>query len=95
MNLDKMAENIINKLASVDFVEIRKYVIENEKNFDNDYYSLLKKICEVIFYSEINAEKRKKIFIEIADSLYKSRLVLDQEINFSSCIAKIQEFIRS
>lgn len=94
-NLEKMSENILEKILKNEFIDVRKYIIENEKNFDSDYYNLLKKICENIFYSEINAEKKKKIFIEIAESLYKSRLCLDQEINFSACVAKIQDIFIS
>lgn len=95
INLDKMAENVIEKLSKDNFVDTRKYIIENEKNFDSDYYNLLKKICENVFYSELNAEKKKKVFTEIADALYKSRLCLDQEINFSACIARIQDVFSS
>jgi hypothetical protein len=69
-------------------------VIENEKNFDSDYQGLLKKICELVFYSELDPEIRKKIFIEISETLYKSRIVLDQEINFSSCVARMQEILK-
>jgi DNA polymerase III delta prime subunit len=91
---EKIAENIFKKIQSLDFIETRKYVIENEKNFDSDYQGLLKKICELVFYSELDPEIRKKIFIEISETLYKSRIVLDQEINFSSCVARMQEILK-
>ena len=82
-------------LSEKDFVTIRKYIIENEKTFDADYTGLLKKLCEVIFYSEMNNEKKKKCFSELAEALYRDKIVLDPEINFSSCIAKLQDVIAS
>ena len=93
--IEAITQTIVQKLSSEDFIQIRKYVIENEKQFESDYQNVLKKICEFFFYSDINTDKKKKIFMEIADALYKSRIVLDQEINFSASIAKIQEIIRS
>jgi hypothetical protein len=76
-------------------VTVRKYIIENEKNFDSDYYGLTKKICEVIFYSDMDIVKKKKCFLELSETLYRSKQVLDQEINFSSCVCKLQDIISS
>jgi len=94
-NLESVAANILNKLSKEDFVSVRKYIIENEKAFNADYPDLLKKICEVIFYSDMDNEKKKKCFLEISEHLYRCKQVLDQEINFSACICKLQEVIGS
>lgn len=94
-NLENVATNVLNKLSENDFVSVRKYIIENEKNFDSNYPDLLKKLCEVIFYSDIDNEKKKRSFLEISEHLYRSKQVLDQEINFSACICKLQGIISS
>lgn len=93
--IDNLSKKLFENLKSHTFLEIRKYIIENEKNFDGNYYSLLKKICEVIFYSDLDPDKVKKCFLEISDALYKSKNCSDPEINFSSCIAKIQDIIKT
>ena len=92
-NIENVAVDILNKIGKEDFVSIRKYIIENEKGFNSNYADLLKKLCEVIFYSDIDNEKRKKSFLEISEHLYRSKQVLDQEINFSACICKLQDII--
>lgn len=94
-NLESVSKEILAMIPEKDFLTIRKYVIENEKTFDADYTGLLKKLCDVIFYSEINNEKRKKCFSELAEALYRSKIVLDPEINFSSCVSKLQDIIGS
>jgi len=94
-NMQSVALTILDKISTDDFVCWRKYVIENEKSFDADYYGLLRKICEVVFYSEMAVDKQKRCFLEISEGLYRSKLVLDQEINFSACILKIQDIINS
>lgn len=94
-NFETVASELLNKLSKEDFVTIRKYIIENEKKFDSDYYGLIKKICEVIFYSDMDIIKKKKCFLELSETLYRSKQVLDQEINFSSCICKLQDIVTS
>jgi len=94
-NLELIANELLKKIPENDFVSLRKYVIENERSFDNDYTGLIKKLCDVIFYSEMNIEKKKKCFNELAEALYRSKIVLDPEINFSSCMAKLQDIIGS
>jgi len=94
-NLESIAKELFKFIGEKDFVFLRKYVIENEKSFDNDYTGLMKKLCDVMFYSDMDNEKRKKCFVELAEALYRSKIVLDPEINFSSCLSKLQDIMRS
>lgn len=94
-NLDNFAANLLKKITDSDFVSLRKYIIENEKAFDSNYQSILRKLCEIIFYSDMKIEKVKACFIEISEALYRNKTCTDQEINFSSCVAKLQDIIRT
>jgi replication factor C small subunit len=94
-NLDTFSKNLFESLKTQNFLELRKYIIENEKCFEGNYNGLLKKICEIVFYSNLDSEKIKKCFLEISEAIYKSKNISDQEINFTSCMAKIQDIIKT
>jgi len=94
-SIDSFSTNLLNKIQSSDFVELRKYIIENEKSFNSNYYSVLRKMCEIIFYSDIGIEKIKKCFVELSEAIYRSKNTSDQEINFSSCMCKLQDIIKT
>lgn len=94
-NIDSFSNKLFDGLKTKNFLDLRKYIIENEKTFDSNYYLLLRKICEIIFYSDLDSEKVKKCFLEISDAIYKSKNSTDQEINFTSCMAKIQDIIKT
>jgi replication factor C small subunit len=94
-NLDTFSSNLFKKIKESDFVSLRKYIIENEKTFDSNYYSLLRKMCETVFYSDLKSETLKACFVEISEAMYRSKNSADQEINFSSCMAKLQDILRT
>ncbi|NBO36624.1 AAA family ATPase [bacterium] len=93
-NLENFANNLLKKITEMDFISLRKYIIENEKTFDSNYYALLRKICEVLFYSDLPSDRIKPCFLEISEAIYRSKNTSDQEINFSSCMAKLQDILR-
>lgn len=65
-------------------VEARTYVIQNEAEFNGDYQQLMRELLNSVFSSD-NKNKAEWCLV-IADHLYKSVFVVDQEINFFSCI---------
>lgn len=85
---DNQTKSIANKIiekvkAKVSAQELRKYVIEREQDFSNDYLQLLKEMFEVAFYTNLEP---KKLLI-ISEGMYKDAIVVDKEINwFSTCL---------
>ena len=94
-NIDDFSNQLLKKIQETDFISLRKYIIENEKTFDANYASLIKKLCETIFYSNLKTEQIKSCFTELSEALYRSKNCIDQEINFSSCAAKLQDILRT
>ena len=68
-------------------IETRTYVIQNEAEFNGDYQQLMRELLNSVFVSD-NKQKAEWCLI-IADHLYKSVFVVDQEINFFSCIIQM------
>ena len=72
----------------------RKYYIENEEKFQGDYTTLLRELFN--FTNDVldfNNEKAKKALLVISEHLYRSSFVVDQEINFYSCIIALEGLI--
>jgi len=72
----------------------RKYCIENEEKFQADYQLLLK---EMFYYLNDNLnfdnEKSKRALLIVSEYLYRTTFVVDQEINFYSCLISLEDVI--
>lgn len=73
-----------------DSLNVRKLVIQNEQLFNNDYANLLKQMFDYIIDTQKSSTKTKKQLMVISEHLYRSALVLDQEINFYSCCIALE-----
>lgn len=73
-----------------DSLQVRKLVIQHEQLFNNDYVSLLKQMFDYIVDNQPSTPQTKKQLLIISEHLYRSALVLDQEINFYSCCISIE-----
>ena len=82
--------NILNTLKQ-DSLAVRKLVIQNEQLFNNDYATLLKQMFDYIIDKEQSSMETKKQLLIISEHLYRSALVLDQEINFYSCCIALEQ----
>jgi replication factor C small subunit len=87
-NARGLAEKVVNKiLQKNDPSELRKFVIERESEFSNDYLQLMKEMFEVIFKLEIDQNKKSSLLLTISEGMYKDAIVVDKEINwFSTCL---------
>lgn len=87
-NAKGLAEKIVNKiLQKQNSFELRKFVIERETEFSNDYLQLFKEMFEVVFNSDLDASKKSSLLLSISDGMYKDAIVVDKEINwFSTCL---------
>tara|TARA_R100000951_G_scaffold35321_1_gene29881 strand:- start:31 stop:960 length:930 start_codon:yes stop_codon:yes gene_type:complete len=90
-NLDSIAMEVFERLA--DPIKARRFWIEHEIDFQNDYESLMKAILDVIYEASIpNSQKQSSVLV-IAEHLYKNSFVSDQEINFAACMISLSEII--
>jgi len=81
----ELLDNIFNGIKNKDTMSLRKYLIENEDRFYNDYDSLLRSFLNYIYTASVVDSKKKEMIAVIADHLYKSVFVLDKEINAFAC----------
>lgn len=87
-NAKNLAEKIISKIISKTQPEdLRRFVIERESEFSNDYLQLLREMFEVVFKHEMNTTQKSSWMLVLSEAMYKDAIVIDKEINwFSSCL---------
>ena len=78
-------EELAGFLKSKNFGAIRKWVAEN---LDNDPHVLYRKIYEVLL-TKIEPRSVPDMVLVIADYVYKSAFVVDQEINLLACLTEL------
>lgn len=87
INNEGFAQEILEKIIEKeDLMSLRKLIIESEQTFGNDYPKLLKDLFNAVYKSSMPEDKKRLALLQVSDSLYKSALVMDQEINFFSCL---------
>ena len=89
---EEFATQILALVLKGHVLKVRRYVIENEERFNSDYPTLLKMMFDRIeSCSELSDEQKKMSVIIIAESLYRSAFVADQEINSFSCLVQLSQ----
>ena len=78
-------EELAGFLKSKNFGAIRKWVAEN---LDNDPHILYRKIYDVLL-TKIEPTSVPDMVLVIADYVYKSAFVVDQEINLLACLTEL------
>ena len=92
INNEGFAQEILEKVINKeDLMSLRRFVIESEQTFGNDYPKLLKDLFNAIYKSSLPEDKKRLALLQVSDSLYKSALVMDQEINFFSCLIALSQ----
>ena len=90
----EFVKQIFDKIKNkYDLTKLRKEIIENEKNFSNDYRNFQKQLFEVIFSSDLNYELKTNCLITISDSMYSDAIVVDKEINCFACLINLSRNI--
>jgi DNA polymerase III delta prime subunit len=85
----KFINNILKLVENGAVLKIRKHIIQNEEKFNSDYPVLLKQLFDHVDTCNISAEKKKMYLVTIAEALYRSAFVVDQEINCYSCLIQL------
>jgi DNA polymerase III delta prime subunit len=81
-------------VAKKNIVEIRKYIISNERNFASDYQSLMKEIFEIsTAFNDLKENDKKAFLLEIGEHMYRDNFVMDHEINFFCCVMNLSKII--
>jgi len=88
---EEFIANVFKLTKTNHIIKARKYVIENEQSFNNDYPFLLKELFNHIEGSKIEFNKKRMCLLTVSEYLYRTSHVLDQEINFFSCLLAISQ----
>ena len=89
---DVFLMNILNKIKEKNFVELRKYYLDNEIHFNGDYTNLLNNFYNFIINNdtiEVSTKSKTMWTIELAEHIYRSQFMVDSEINCAACFAKL------
>lgn len=87
---NKFIESIFNYVINKDILKCREFYIQNESHFQSDYHSLLKSLLEYIYSYHMEDLKKKEMIAIIANHLYQSAFVVDQEINAFACLINME-----
>jgi len=85
----KTFELLLNK---TNIFDVRKFIIQEERNFSSDYQRFLKELFDLIHDSNIKSDSKKACMLEIGEHLYRDNFVLDHEINCFCCIMNISKY---
>ncbi len=90
-NIDHIANETYSRLATP--LELRKFVIDHEIDFQNDYQALLKALLEVIYKSALKDQVKQESILIVSEHLYRCSFCVDQEINFTACCIQLGKVI--
>jgi len=89
----KLVDSCNNEVLSLIYSEImkknittlRKALIENESQFNNDYVTLMRNLFNYVDQQNIDNNIKKTFLLTLSEYIYRSSFVVDQEINCYSC----------
>ena len=85
--VSKIHEYITNK----NVFKLRKYLIDNESEFQGDYHNLMKQYLNYVYTSGLDDNKKRQYIVTISDHMYKDVFVLDKEINAFACWVNLEK----
>jgi DNA polymerase III delta prime subunit len=97
IKVDNFAKGVIDFILKKNILEGRRYVIENETEFNGDYTQLFKSIFDYITENSlpITQIQKKMWLITIGEYLYRNTFVVDSEINFYCLMLALSEISNS
>jgi len=81
----ELVDRIHTDIQSGDALSLRKYLIENENEFQGDYHNLMKQYLNFVYSSTLHDDKKREYILVLSDYMYKDVFVLDKEINAFAC----------
>lgn len=86
---------LFDKMMTSDPLEVRRFVIQSEDLFYNDYQKLLTELYHLIIDSDkLTSEQRVNWTITISDYLVKMTTSIDLELVFSACIFSLMSSVK-
>lgn len=96
LNNNLLCDQILDIINNKDILSLRKFIIEQESNFNSDYNQLLYDFLNYIYDNKsIENTKKIDIIITIRDFIYQSSMITDLEINTFSCFLAIYKIIKN
>lgn len=71
-------------------IALRKYLIENEAEFQGDYNNLLNQYLNHVYQSDLDGDRKRSFILTIGEHLYKDVFVVDKEINCFVCFYTLE-----
>jgi replication factor C small subunit len=90
-NCNEFVKKVVALTLSGHVLKVRKFTIEHEELFNGDYTSLLRQVFDYIDRSNLPDSKKSMGLIAVAEAMYRSAFVVDQEINFYSCMIQLSQ----
>ena len=81
----EIVDRVNKEIQTGNVIGLRKYLIENENEFQGDYHNLMKQYLNYIYDSNIDEGKKREYILILSDYMYKDVFVLDKEINAFAC----------
>ena len=85
----EIVERIHTEIQSKNTFGLRKYLIENENEFQGDYHNLMKQYLNYVYDSSLDDNKKRQYIVTISESMVNDVWVLDKEINAFACWVKL------
>jgi replication factor C small subunit len=70
---------------------LRKALIENESQFNNDYVTLMRNLFNYVDQQDMSSNTKKTFLLTLSEYIYRSSFVVDQEINCYSCFIALSD----
>ncbi len=90
---NEFIDNILYLVKHDKVFAARKFIIKKESDFGSDYQSLLRDLFDAVDSIDVEQHKKRECLLIVSEHLYRSAFVLDQEINFYSCLLSISKTI--
>jgi replication factor C small subunit len=90
---DRFVSSLFKLVRSGEVLKLRKYVIEAEATFGGDYPGLLRMLFDEVEKSNITPLEKSESLIVIGEHMYRSAFVMDQEINFFTCLVSLAKVL--
>jgi len=87
----QLLEKILQCIKDKSSLELRKYLIEHEEEFQGDYDNLMTEFLNYLYEQPLNDLKKKEMIAIIADHLFKAQFILDKEINCFACWINLEK----
>lgn len=93
---ESFSDILLKKMVSNEnALDLRKFIIESENEFDSDYQILYKSLFDSLYNSNIKDIKKKTLLLELGEYTYRDNFVADHEINFFCFLLSAENIIKA